>query len=107
MPLDNASSRVGVMCLLIGIRYLCTYKGGCLLDLRIHITSMSTNVQFMVCFVLYPGLHLPRDDCHFGYKQKFLKKTFFGSFFVSLENFLIVGTTKLETFFSIQFLKNC
>jgi hypothetical protein len=41
MPLDNASSRVGVMCLLIGIRYLCTYKGGCLLDLRIHITSMS------------------------------------------------------------------
>jgi hypothetical protein len=76
MPLDNASSRVGVMCLLIGIRYLCTYKGGCLLDLRIHITSMSTNVQFMVCFVLYSGLHLPRDDCHFGYKQKFLKKHF-------------------------------
>jgi hypothetical protein len=47
-------------------------------------------------------LHLPRDDCHFGYKQKFLIKTFFGSFFVSLANFLIVATTKLETFFSVK-----
>jgi hypothetical protein len=47
-------------------------------------------------------LHLFRDDCHFGYKQKFLKNIFFGSFFVSLANFLIVATTKLETFFSIK-----
>jgi hypothetical protein len=57
-------------------------------------------------------LHLPRDDCHFGYKQKFLKNTIFGSFFVSLANFLIVATTKLEKQFNIRskkiakFLKN-